>query len=238
MLLWEYQVIHLNVEDPAQAQSVQGPPSSPPAPSPLGASPEQLFSKTYLEQEFPRHYVHPQLSNPQQQQQHPAVQLQGFLNGYGDQGWSLVGIYPLGPLLMMFFRRRKVVVDSSLVPQPSAPAPGPEYSELLNRLAALEERLAVPSVAMKSLDGYVLSLEHRLRFMGCSSLSSLEAARALGFRSAASLTCFAAKRGYPLGLVKMGSGDLVAIYVGHGESSSRAKQGHRWVVVPATNLQS
>jgi len=237
MLLWEYQVIHLNVEDPVQAQSVQGPPSSPPAPSPLGASPEQLFSKTYLEQEFPRHYVHPQLPNPQQQQQqHPAVQLQGFLNGYGDQGWSLVGIYPLGPLLMMFFRRRKVGADSPPVPQASVPAPGPDFSELLDRLAALEARLAAPSEAVKPFDGHVLSPEQRRRFVGCSAISSLQAAKALGFRSAASLSSFAAKRGYPLGLVKMGSGDQVAIYMGQGECPSGAKQGHLWVVVPAKNL--
>ena len=237
MLLWEYQVIHLNIDEPVQSQSVQGPQSPPPAPSPLGASAEQLFSKSYLEHEFPRHYVHPPLPNPQQQQQqHPALQLQDFLNGYGDQGWSLVGIYPLGPLLMMFFRRRKISADSQSVPQALAPAHGPEFSELLGRLAALEARLAAPSELVKPFDGAVLSPEQRQRFVGFSSISSFQAATALGFRSAASLTSFAARRGYPLGLVKMGLVDLAAIYVGQGGSSFGARQGHRWVVVPAGNL--
>jgi len=129
---WEYQVIHLNVEDSSTASQTPGPgpaaapqqPATPPAAAPPPIAGQPVFSKAYLEQEFPDFYSHPPSQPPQQppqgQQQpnHPALQLQQFLNGHGQQGWSLVGIYPLGSLLMMFFRRR--IAEPAAQPIPAA----------------------------------------------------------------------------------------------------------------------
>lgn len=103
MQQWEYQVIHLNVDSSAPAKDgVSGPPEAPTSTPP--------FTKTYLEQEFPSHYGPQQPTGsaalpPAQQPQHPAMQLQGFINSHGRQGWELLGIFPLGSLLMMIFRR-------------------------------------------------------------------------------------------------------------------------------------
>jgi hypothetical protein len=45
--------------------------------------------------------------------------LQNFLNRQGGQGWDLIGVYPLGALLMMIFRRPKIPAQ----PAPEAIAP-------------------------------------------------------------------------------------------------------------------
>ena len=136
---WEYQVIHLNVEDDT-------PPPAPPAPAagaPAAQAPVQPqppaqppFSKTYLEQEFPNFYQQPAQGN-QPVPQHPAQQLQGFLNTLGEQGWQLIGVYPIGRLLMMFFKRPK---PPSADPQ-LAGAPADAMAQVLERLEALEKRL-------------------------------------------------------------------------------------------------
>jgi hypothetical protein len=104
---WEYQVIHLNVEAPTPAQE--------PA---AGAAPirvEAVFSKEYLEKEFPGFYgAHPAAGAPAKE--HPANQLRAFLNLQGHEGWQLLGFYPVGQLTMMIFRR-------PLPPEPAAAEP-------------------------------------------------------------------------------------------------------------------
>lgn len=121
---WEFKVIHINVEDKS-GKAPEAPASPEPAP-PTGP----IFSETYLRQEFPQHYAQ------QQAQQHPAVQLQSFLNSQGQEGWDFVGCFPLGSLTMMFFRRplpAPVVLPPS--PPPAAPAPPqPEPTSVLERL--------------------------------------------------------------------------------------------------------
>ena len=117
MQQWEYQVIHLNVDSSAPAKDgVSGPPEAPTSAPP--------FTKTYLEQEFPSHYGPQQPAGsaalpPAQQPPHPAMQLQGFINSHGRQGWELLGIFPLGSLLMMIFRR----------PLPSQPGAGADKDD-------------------------------------------------------------------------------------------------------------
>ena len=182
MSRWEYQVIHLNVEDSSKTAQAPGPgtpPKQPPT-SPAAETPpttgQPVFSKAYLEQEFPGFYSNPPSQPPQGQQQanHPALQLQQFLNGHGQQGWSLVGIYPLGSLLMMFFRRRIAELPAPQAPAASMalPSPPPETStpqaaelvdpvtppvtdwlhHIMQRLDSLEGRIANASSNQASSD--------------------------------------------------------------------------------------
>ena len=154
---WEYQVIHLNVGGGATPPAAGGQAqAAPPAAGAAAAKPPQVFSQEYLQKEFPGFYT----PNPASQQ-HPALQLQTFLNSVGQKGWSLIGVFPLGPLLMMIFRRRLSTPSASPEPavespepaaaspapkgQPQAtPSPAPDLEALLKRIEALEQRLDPP----------------------------------------------------------------------------------------------
>jgi len=72
-----------------------------------------MFSENFLKKEFPQFYEKPPTEGSAAQAQHPAYQLQTFINGHGAQGWELIGVFPVGNLTMMFFRR----------PKPSEPKP-------------------------------------------------------------------------------------------------------------------
>ena len=119
---WEYQVIHINVEPPR--------PQSPPPPADGAATTppvagessggKPMFSDTFLKKEFPQFYQKPPSEGSASQAQHPAHQLQTFLNGHGAQGWELIGVFPVGNLTMMFFRRPK-----PSEPKPARPAQEP-----------------------------------------------------------------------------------------------------------------
>jgi len=362
---WEYQVIHLNVEDSAKTPQAPGPgpgtsPNQPPTPPAAETPPitgQPVFSKAYLEQEFPGFYSNPPSQPPQQppqgQQQanHPALQLQQFLNGHGQQGWSLVGIYPLGSLLMMFFRRRIAELPAPLIPaaapmgqhQSPAPAanrspqipaasialpiPTPEASpsqaaelvdpgtppltdwlqRIMQRLDSLEGRLAHASINNPSSDpnpnpglaktGAVEPLaatdrqrsaapgDRRLRrrssasqpptsspslapsvsvsgrasaispsgpprqavILSANLLVSLQeevgmptfhAAKALNFRSYATLAGYGSRHGYPLGLVKEGPNQKAAVYIGMEQGDRGGRARRLWIVVPVARLRS
>jgi len=353
VIRWEYQVIHLNVEDSSTAPQTPGPgpaaapqqPATPPVEAPPPIAGQPVFSKAYLEQEFPDFYSNPTSQPPQQppqgQQQpnHPALQLQQFLNGHGQQGWSLVGIYPLGSLLMMFFRRRIAEPAAQPIPAaapiaqqqpptpavaapipPSAPPEGAELADfgtppvtdwlqqIMQRLDSLEGRIASPPSAQASSDSqpapeaglaqpgsYVppteparprsgVSGERRLRRRSSASqslppstsptpsaklssppalpaagapgqaeiltanhLASLQeeggmptfhAAKALDFRSYATLAGYGSRHGYPLGLVKEGANQMAAVYIGleQGDRGGRARR--LWAVVPVARLRA
>jgi hypothetical protein len=105
-----------------------------------------MFSENFLKKEFPQFYEKPPTDGSAGQAQHPAHQLQTFLNGHGAQGWELIGVFPVGNLTMMFFRR----------PKPSEPKPAIQANEpaadnaadrqgtlheVLRRLDQIEERL-------------------------------------------------------------------------------------------------
>ncbi|MEB3165477.1 MAG: hypothetical protein VKO65_02275 [Cyanobacteriota bacterium] len=141
---WDYRVFHLNV-DPGKGGEPSGTAGAPPP-----------FTQSYLEQEFPDHYKHPPTPGKAQPAPPPAKQLQDFLNGLGAEGWSLIGVFPLGPLLMMVLRRRR----SEPEPSPQAPAANLENAAptgrldsdrldtVLARLEALEQRLqSTPAAA-------------------------------------------------------------------------------------------
>jgi hypothetical protein len=109
---WEYRVIHLNVE-PGPAQASQIPPREPDgAATEDSANSRPVFSDAFLKKEFPQFYeARPDGASPVAPSQpgqalHPAQQLQNFLNAHGAQGWELIGLFPVGALSMLFFRRR------------------------------------------------------------------------------------------------------------------------------------
>ena len=119
---WDYLVIHLNVENNTDGKSAKGSSDSTVDPQSSGSS-RGIFSESFLRKEFPQFYeVNSPGANPATPQ-HPAQQLQNFLNRQGDQGWNLIGVYPLGALLMMIFRRPKI--PASAAPEAIAPTTNP-----------------------------------------------------------------------------------------------------------------
>jgi hypothetical protein len=163
---WEYQVIHINVEPPrppGAPPAADGPPMAAPAAG-EGSGNKPMFSQTFLKKEFPQFYEKPASEGSGGQAQHPAHQLQTFLNGHGAQGWDLVGVFPVGNLTMMFFRRPKPAEPKPASPAMEATATKPAMAsesaagpaaeaaddtsaregtlhEILQRLNQLEERL-------------------------------------------------------------------------------------------------
>jgi hypothetical protein len=119
---WDYLVIHLNVENNTDGKSAKGSSDSTGDSQSTGSS-RGIFSESFLRKEFPQFYeANSPGSNPATPQ-HPAQQLQNFLNRQGGQGWDLIGVYPLGALLMMIFRRPKI--PASAAPVANAPKPNP-----------------------------------------------------------------------------------------------------------------
>jgi hypothetical protein len=182
MELWEYQVIHLNIEGPGAppAGPAPAPPAQPP-PAPAAAKPETVFSKEYLEKEFPGFYG----PAPPPAQDHPALQLRGFLNQQGREGWQLVGFFPVGKLMMMIFRRplqTEQGLQSGVSAQESAPAqersgrpepptaspdaaPSPPTSTATQATAAAETTDPQPAVLERLLTR-LEALERRLSAAG------------------------------------------------------------------------
>jgi len=89
---WEYRVIHIDVASKAPPR----PPDASEASERLGGA----LSPEFIAREFPELYrSQPPLP------QHPAAQLQHFLNLLGQDGWDLTQTAQIGPLLMFFFKR-------------------------------------------------------------------------------------------------------------------------------------
>jgi len=233
---WEYQVIHINVEPPKPAAGADDPEAG-------GVKP--VFTETFLKKEFPQFYEKPSEANAGKPQ-HPAQQLQAFLNGHGSKGWELVGVFPVGSLTMMFFRRSK----------PNGPAPDP-LQEVRRRLDQIEARLGTrtvdrdrPKAATRNAgsrrDGEsersssesaaVVSEAQMANLAHESRLPSSQAALAIGLRSATSLANHGARYGYAPGLSKRGPNGLVAIYTGPGSPQHGGRERRLWIVVPLDRL--
>lgn len=103
---WEYMVIHLNVES-GTSPATPGPakPEGGGSADDGAATARPVFSESFLKKEFPQFYEGRQAAGHPGQPQHPAQQLQNFLNGHGARGWELIGLFPVGMLTMLFFRR-------------------------------------------------------------------------------------------------------------------------------------
>lgn len=270
---WEYQVVHLNVEPPAPASPPPPPAAAPPVIEPAEGAPpirvEAVFSKEYLEKEFPGFYGAPPPGGGATRE-HPANQLRGFLNLQGREGWQLVGFYPVGQLQMMIFRRPLAppplaAEQTEVLPEPqsagpdSAEAPGtadaggggpasqaPVLDRILERLEALERQISPERVSrpcpgeeppsqpggLNDLkDGEILPPQRWGDLEGFPRVSTPEAAKLLGFRSAASLLNLAARHGYAPGLVKRGVDAALAVYVGSEKSGRGGRDRRLWVVL-------
>ena len=91
---WEYQVIHLNVEDSSS--------KSDEASNPKAAS-EKLkgsLSPDFLKDQFPDQYQENEGS------EHPAIQLSKFLNKKGLDRWELSETIEIGKMLLLIMKRQ------------------------------------------------------------------------------------------------------------------------------------
>ena len=91
---WEYQVIHLNVDDSSSKNDE--------ASNPEAAS-EKLkgsLSPDFLKDQFPEQYQENEGS------EHPAVQLSQFLNKKGMDRWELSETIKIGKMLFLIMKRQ------------------------------------------------------------------------------------------------------------------------------------
>ena len=247
---WEYQVIHINVEPPKPAAAADDPEAG-------GVKP--VFTETFLKKEFPQFYEKPSEANGGKPQ-HPAQQLQAFLNGHGSKGWELVGVFPVGSLTMMFFRRPKLngpAPDPVAAAEDTGAGPTDPLQEVRRRLDQIEARLGTRTVdrdrpkaatrkAGSGRDGEsgrsssesaaVVSEAQMANLAHESRLPSSQAALAIGLRSATSLANHGARYGYAPGLSKRGPNGLVAIYTGPGSPQHGGRERRLWIVVPLDRL--
>jgi hypothetical protein len=232
---WETRVIHLNI-----ANTPPGPPA--PAPAPQQEEPptsqRPLFSETYLKQEFPDHYSPPQQPGSDQSQ-HPAVQLQGFINGLGQEGWEFVGVFPIGQLVMMFFRR-PLPVEAQPEPAVESAASSQQdvLQQILQRLEALEGASAPRRTITTSskTPARVLNPIEQDQLPPAPSLPTQHAATAMGLRSAGGLLTFGARHGFPPGLVKLVSNGMAAVYLGTEKRQRGGRSIRLWKVLPQSAL--
>jgi len=227
-----------------------------------------------------------------------------------------VGIYPLGSLLMMFFRRRIAELpaptpetspsQAAELADPVPPALTDWLLPIMQRLDSLEGRIAnasfnqapsdqntnpgvaktaaVETLAATDRQRSAVSSERRLRrrssasqpstssptlapsasvsapasaispsgppsqavILSANLLVSLQeevgmptfhAAKALNFRSYATLAGYGSRHGYPLGLIKEGPNQMAAVYVGMEQGDRGGRARRLWVVVPVARLR-
>ena len=109
MPLWEYRVVHINVDskpasDAAKSDSSCGTkPNAPASPQQASEHLHGCLSPSFIAREFPEHYSSRSGAKPKGT--HPAEQLQQFLNQLGRDGWEMTTTAQVGPLLMFFFKR-------------------------------------------------------------------------------------------------------------------------------------
>ena len=272
---WESRVIHLNINPSPQRQSKQKPSPGgsgevPPAEQSKQQQPNQIqqqkpiFSESYLKHEFPDHY--PQGPGPDQPAapQHPATQLQNFINKFGQEGWEFMGINTIGQLVLMFFRRplpadanQPFLSSAAASTQPASiqqataqaagaqPTPGSTsiqnqdavLERILQRLEALEGNMPDASGAGQAMNpAEILSPELQAQLPETPLLPTPGAAEALGLRSSGGLSSYGARYNYPIGLVKRTNSDMVAVYVGTKQRPSGGKPIRLWKVFPLSAL--
>ena len=91
---WEYQVVHLNVDDSSNKDEE--------ASNPEAAS-EKLkgsLSPDFLKDQFPEQYQENVGS------EHPAMQLSKFLNKKGQERWELSETIKIGKMLFLIMKRQ------------------------------------------------------------------------------------------------------------------------------------
>ena len=272
---WESRVIHLNVNSSPQRQSKQKPSAGgsgevPPAEQSKQQQPNQvhqqkpIFSESYLKHEFPDHYAQGAAPDQPAAPQHPATQLQNFINKFGQEGWEFMGINTIGQLVLMFFRRplpadaNQTILSSAAAStqptllqhataQPAVAQPTPESASkqnqeavlerILQRLEALEENTPTDSNAGRPMNSAeILSPERQAQLPDTPLLPTAGAAEALGLRSAGGLLSYGSRHNYPIGLVKRTNTGMVAVYLGTEQRPSGGKPIRLWKVFPMSAL--
>ncbi len=93
-MIWEYHVVHLNVDDsPNKKEELSNP----------NAASEKLkgsLSPDFLKDQFPEQYQQTEDSD------HPAIQLSKFLNKKGQENWELSETIQIGQLLFLIMKRQ------------------------------------------------------------------------------------------------------------------------------------
>lgn len=262
---WETRVIHLNIDSTPPAPPVQGPqPSSPPPQQVPPPAQNPLFSESYLKQEFPDHYTGAAKPGAEQSQ-HPAAQLQGFINGFGQEGWEFIGIFPVGQLVMMFFRRPQLEpqgppgglaqdpVSQDPVSQNPVSQEQPLLQQILKRLEALEAapsplpNTPIPNTPLPSAplpnpsgrpraDVLLLNPLQLQQLPAEASLPTTHAATALGLRSPSALLNYGSRHGFPIGLVKRVANGMAAVYLGTEKRQGGGSLSRLWKVLPQSSL--
>ena len=90
---WEYQVIHLNVDNSSSKNEESSNPE---------AASEKLkgsLSPDFLKDQFPEQYQENEGS------EHPAIQLSKFLNKKGLESWELSETLKIGKMLFLIMKR-------------------------------------------------------------------------------------------------------------------------------------
>jgi hypothetical protein len=232
---------------------VKPPPKPTPSPSAepqKSGSPNPIFSQAYLEQEFPSFYSHPPSSRQGGgggggggQSSHPAHQLQNFLNTNGENGWELVGFYPVGPLMLMIFRRQKFVEveqSTTVSSETSSTASSPDLvSRILERLEQLESAVGAGSGAKSasadsqgSSQPRILSTEELRPLEKLPHLTTLQAAEAIGYRSVDTLQRFLRRYGSKPGLVKANNSGVAVVYLGRLVDPESGREQGMWCLLP------
>lgn len=240
---WETRVIHLNITNTPAAQPHQNPQQT----NEQASNPKPPFSEHYLKQEFPDHYSAQQPTGSDSSQ-HPAVQLQGFINGLGQEGWEFVGVFPVGQLVMMFFRRPLPATPppspTSLTAEPS-PSQQDLLQQILERLEALERGYATKSRIEHSERLSAETSSPKARILTASELKQLpqepglptqHAATALGLRSPSGLLNFGARHNFCPGLVKLVNNGMAAVYIGSEKPLRGGRPIRLWKVLHQTAL--
>ena len=92
---WEYQVIHLNVDNSSSKSEESSNPE---------AASEKLkgsLSPDFLKDQFPEQYQENEGSD-----EHPAIQLSNFLNKKGLESWELSEKLEIGKMLFLIMKRQ------------------------------------------------------------------------------------------------------------------------------------
>ena len=171
------------------------------------------------------------------------MQLQGFINGLGQEGWEFVGVFPIGQLVMMFFRRPFLTESGQQPPKdvvtPLSTSQAVGLGQILQRLEALERAAGSkqhPRMMPPRSTARILTAKQLQLLPQAALLSTQDAATALGLRSAGGLLTYGSRHGYPEGLVKVASSGLAAVYLGTEKRQRGGSSIRLWKVIPQSAL--